>query len=193
MRTVASTQRPRSGAPPTLLAAALGFLLWTGCDIGTNPLIIDGSAATAEFPVSAEIPAFLPAAFSVQDSVDFSEIYDGADGVDSIKFYNLSFIAKGDSARLAVRVTGSIEVDGVPFLLFEDVPLSAFSPERSIFNATPGFSYDARGVAAIRRALAPGSTDSGLRMAGSFQASGRSLHFTMQAKLYTQVFLRAVN
>jgi hypothetical protein len=180
-------------AVPGLLAAALVALMFAGCDIGTNPLILDGSVATADFPVNAEIPAFLPAAFSVSDSVDLSDVYGGADGVDSIKFYNLSFIAKGDSAHLAVRVTGSIDVDGVPFLLFDDVPLSAFSPERSIFNSTPGFSYDARGVAAMKRALAPGSTDGGLRMAGSFQASGRSLHFTMQAKLYTQVFLRAVN
>ena len=193
MKAVASTPTAGRPAGAGLLAAALGLLLFAGCDIGTNPLIIDGSAATAEFPVNAEIPAFLPAAFSVSDSVDLSEIYDGAEEVDSIKFYNLSFIAKGDSAHLALRVTGTIDVDGVPFLLFNDVPLSSFSPERSIFDPTPGFSYDARGVTEIRRALAPGSPNSGLRMAGSFQASGRSLHFTMQAKLYTQVFLRAVN
>jgi hypothetical protein len=176
-----------------LISLAFGLLLFAGCEFGTNPLIIDGSVATADFPVNADIPAFLPAAFSVQDSVDLSDVYDGIDGVDSIKFYNLTFIAKGESSSLALRVTGSIDVDGVPFLLFDDVPLSAFSPERSIFNAAPGFTYDARGVARIRQALAPGSTDSGLRMTGTFQASGRSLHFAMQAKLYTQVFLRAVN
>jgi hypothetical protein len=193
MGTAACTSPARRAPVPGIFAVALALLVFGGCDIGTNPLIIDGSVATADFPVNAEIPAFLPPAFSVSDSVDLSEVYDGADGVDSIKFYNLSFIAKGDSTHLAVRVTGSIDVDGVPFLLFDDVPLSAFSPERSIFDSTPGFSYDARGVAAMRRALAPGSTDGGLRMTGSFQASGRSLHFTMQAKLYTQVFLRAVN
>jgi hypothetical protein len=175
------------------VAAAAWLLLFAGCDIGTNPLIIDGSVATADFPVNADIPAPLAPAFSVQDSVDLSDVYAGADGVDSIKFYNLTFIAEGDSAGLAVRVTGTIQVDGVPFLNFTNVPLSAFSPERSIFNPTQGFSYDARGLAAIRQALAPGSTDTGLRLHGSFQASSRSLHFTMQAKLYTQVFLRSEN
>jgi hypothetical protein len=77
----------------------------------------------------------------------------------------------------------------VPFLNFNDVPLSDFAPERSIFSYTPGFSYDARGVGAIRAALAPGSADRTLRMSGDFRADNRSLHFSMQAKLYTQVFL----
>ena len=191
MRTALFTSPVRRGA--AAIAAAFALLTLSGCDIGTNPLIIDGSVATADFPVDADIPAFLPAAFTVDDSLDLSDVYDGTDGVDSIKFYNLTFIARGDSAGLAVRVTGTISVDGVPFLDFTDVPLSAFSPERSIFEHTPGFSYDGRGVALIRRGLAPNSTDPGLRMHGSFQADSRSLHFTMQAKLYTQVFLRAVN
>lgn len=184
--------RRRSAVAVAACAIAL-VLLSAGCEIGTQPIIIDGSVATARFPVDAEIPAFLPPSFTVQDDVDLSGIYGEVEEVDSIKFYNLTFIAEGDSADLELRVTGSIDVDAVPFLVFDDVPLSAFSPERSIFDTTPGFSYDARGVARIRQALAPTSTDRILRMTGSFQASGRSLHFTMQAKLYTQVFLRAVN
>ncbi len=56
-----------------------------------------------------------------------------------------------------------------------------------------GFSYDPRGVAVIRQALAPGSTDKSLTMLGTFQANSRSLHFSMQAKLYTQVFLASMN
>ena len=40
---------------------------------------------------------------------------------------------------------------------------------------------------------APGSTDNSLTMRGVFQANSRSLHFSMQAKLYTQVFLGSVN
>jgi hypothetical protein len=196
MTTPPSISRVRRSARAGLLAAPAALallLLLAGCDVGTNPLIIDGSVASANFPVNAEIPSFLPPAFSVEDSVDLSGIYDGADGVDSIKFYNLTFISEGDSAHLGLRLTGSIDVAGVPFLVFNDVPLTDFTPERSIFNPTPGFSYDARGVARIRQALAPRSTDRGLRMTGTFQANGRSLHFTMQAKLYTQVFLRSVN
>lgn len=185
--------RRRRSAVAVAACAIAVVLSSAGCEIGTQPIIIDGSVATARFPVDAEIPAFLPPSFTVQDDVDLSGIYGEVDEVDSIKFYNLTFIAEGDSADLELRVTGSIDVDAVPFLVFDDVPLSAFSPERSIFDTTPGFSYDARGVARIRQALAPTSTDRILRMTGSFQASGRSLHFTMQAKLYTQVFLRAVN
>ncbi|HLF15731.1 MAG TPA: hypothetical protein VI932_12675 [Bacteroidota bacterium] len=164
-----------------------------GCEFGTHPLIIDGSVATAQFPVNADIPSFLPAAFTVEDSLDLGGIYDAVDEVDSIKFYNLTFIAQGDSAGLAIRLTGAITVDGAPFLNFNDVPLSVFSPERSIFNPVAGFSYDPAGVNLIRQALAPGSTDNTLRMSGSFQANSRSLHFTLQAKLYTQVFLRSIN
>ena len=172
---------------PAILAVVA--IMTAGCDVGTNPLIIDGSVTSADFPVNAEIPFFLPPSFTVADSVDFSEVYDGEVGVDSIKFYNLTFIAEGDTAGLAVRVSGSIEVDGEPLLLFNDVPLSAFSPERSIFNPTTGFSYDARGTDRIRQALEPGSNASGVRMSGSFSANSRSLHFTMRARLYTQVFL----
>jgi hypothetical protein len=170
------------------LVAAVA-LLAGGCEFGTNPLILDGSVATAKFPVDAEIPAFLPPAFSVSDSVDLGGIYDDIAGVDSVKFYNLTFAAGGDSAGLSIRVTGSITVNGVPFLNFDDVPLSVFSPERSIFTYAPGFSYDPRGVGVIRAALAPGSTVQKLRMAGDFRADSRSLHFSMQARLYTQVFV----
>ena len=169
------------------------FLGLAGCEFGIHPIIIDGSVATAQFPVNADIPSFLPPSFTVEDSIDLGGIYDEVDEVDSIKFYNLTFIAQGDSAGLAVRVTGSITVDGVPFLNFDSVPLSTFSPERSIFTPVAGFGYDARGVNLIRQALAPGSTDKTLRMAGSFQANSRSFHFMMQAKLYTQVFLRSIN
>ncbi len=175
---------------PVLLPLALGL---AGCEFGTHPLIIDGSVATARFPVNADIPAFLPPSFTVEDQVDLTGIYDEVDKVDSIRFYNLTFISEGDSAALSVRVTGTIRVDGVPFLNFEDVPLSVFSPERSIFKPVAGFGYDARGVERIRQALAPGSADRILDLQGSFQASSRSLHFTMQAKLYTQVFLKSLN
>jgi hypothetical protein len=169
------------------------ILLIPGCEVGMNPVIFDGSAATARFPVDADIPFFLPPAFSVEDSVDIGGIYDGVEEVDSIRFYNLTFIAEGDSAALAVRVSGTIEVDGTPFLVFDDVPLSAFSPERSIFNPVAGFAYDPAGVSVIRQALAPGSANTTLNLAGDFQASSRSLHFTLQAKLYTQVFIGRLN
>jgi len=164
-----------------------------GCEFGTNPLILDGSASTAKFPVEAEIPLFLQPAFSVSDSVDLNGIYDDFTGVDSVKFYNLTFLSEGDSVNLTIRLTGSITVDGVPFLNFNDVPLSVFSPERSIFTYAPGFSYDAGGLAVIRAALAPQSTDRVIRMSGDFQADSRSLHFSMQARIYTQVFIGAVN
>jgi len=175
----------------TFCLLALAAIFSAGCEFGTNPLIVDGSVATARFPVDAEIPFFLDPAFSISDSVDLSGIFDDFEGVDSVKFYNLTFISDGDSAALETRITGSITVNGVPFLNFNDVPLSAFSPERSIFTYAPGFSYDARGVNEVRTALAPGSVNRMLRMSGDFQADTRSLHFAMQAKLYTQVFLAA--
>lgn len=174
------------------LLLLMALMLW-GCDIGSNPLILDGTITSADFPVDAEIPFFLPASFTVTDSIDLSRLYEGDDGVDSIKFYNLTFIAEGDTAGLAVRVSGSIDVGGEPFLLFNDVPLSVFSPGRSIFQATPGFDYDARGIARIREALEPGTTETGLRMNGTFGADSRSLHFTMRARLHTQVFLSPGN
>jgi hypothetical protein len=175
---------------PVLLPLFLGL---AGCEFGTHPIIIDGSVATAQFPVNADIPSFLPPSFTVEDSIDLAPVYGDAAEVDSIRFYNLTFIAEGDSAGLAIRVTGSITVDGVPCLNFDNVPLSVFSPERSIFAPAAGFSYEQAGVARIRQALAPGAADTKLNMRGSFQADGRSLHFTLQAKLYTQVFLRGVN
>jgi len=172
------------------VAAGAALALGTaGCELGTNPLILDGSVATAEFPVDAEIPFFLQPSFTVSDSVDLGAVFEGPDDVDSVKFYNLTFIAAGDSAGLATRLTGSISVEGVPLLHFTDVPLSAFSAERSIFAATPGFSYDAGGIGVIRSALAPGSTDRALRLSGDFDADRRSLHFSLQAKIYTQVFI----
>jgi len=167
---------------------AIVSLLVTGCELGTNPLILDGSIATTNFPVNVEIPAFLNPAFSISDSIDLVGIYDDVKDVDSVKFYNLTFLAESDSAGLTTRITGSITVNGVPFLNFDNVPLSVFSPERSIFTYVAGFSYDARGVGVIRSALAPGSTDRVLRMSGDFHADSRSLHFSMRAKLYTQVF-----
>lgn len=169
----------------------LAAVFAAGCELGTSPLILDGSVATAKFPVDAEIPPFFEPSFTVSDSIDLAGIYDEFEGVDSVKFYNLTFISEGDSAALTTRLTGSITVNGVPFLNFSDVPLASFSPERSIFTYAPGFSYDPGGVDLVRAALAPGSADRTLRMSGDFRADSRSLHFTMQAKLYTQVFVSA--
>jgi len=171
----------------------MGFaaVFTAGCELGTNPLILDGSVATAKFPVNAEIPPLLEPAFTVSDSLDLAGIYDEFEEVDSVKFYNLTFVSEGDSAALTTRLTGSISVNGVPFLNFTDVPLASFSPERSIFTYAPGFSYDPRGVDLVRTALAPGSADRTLRMYGDFRADSRSLHFSMQARLYTQVFISA--
>ena len=175
------------------MVMAIVAFLGTGCEFGTNPLVLDGSVATAKFPVNAEIPSFLDPAFSISDSVDLNGIFDDISGVDSVKFYNLTFMAEGDSIGLTTRLTGTITVNGVPFLNFDNVPLSVFSPELSIFTYAPGFSYDARGVGVIRTALAPGSTDRMIRMVGNFQADTRSLHFSMQARLYTQVFVGNLN
>lgn len=164
-----------------------------GCEFGTNPLILDGSVATAKFPVDLEIPSILPAGFSVADSVDLEGIYDGIDEVDSIKFYNITFSFEGEPANLSTRITGTVSVNGNAFLIFDSVPLSAFSPERSIFKTTGGFSYDEAGLSILRQALAPTSTNRKLYLSGDFETDSRSLHFTLQAKLYTQVFLSQVH
>lgn len=164
-----------------------------GCEFSTNPLILDGSVATAKFPVDVEIPSLLPPAFSIADSIDLGGVCENIDEVDSVKFYNLTFSFEGDTANLTTRITGTVTVNGSPMLVFDDVPLSAFSPERSIFKPTAGFSYDEAGISVLRQALASTAQDRSLHLSGDFQADGRSLHFTLQAKLYTQVFLRQVN
>jgi|ERR1051326_8026442 hypothetical protein len=158
-----------------------------GCDVGINPLVLDGSVTAKTFHVNTTGGSFQDA-----DSINLGAVRDAASKtIDSLKFYNLTILIDStDGTPANAKISGSIRVDGNILVALSNVPISAFSSERSIFDPTlTGVSAPSPGVVNdLKTKFADGETVL-VEVDGSSVSS--PLNFYVHVKIYGQLFTEA--
>jgi hypothetical protein len=171
-----------------MIVAAVGAILFiTGCEIGTNPVILDGSPITADLRIDGTSNIL-----SDSLSVNLGDALSGIDKeVDSIRIFNITLLI--DSTDTGVIAQGGLRLDNDTVLTLVGTPLSAFATERSIFDPklkTMGFSYDSTIVLTLQQLLRQ-KPQPVVHIAFGILSS--PLHFTAHLKIYTQVFAMIKN
>lgn len=178
--------------------AALGLfgIAFIGCDVGVNPLLFDGSPLSAKFRIDAAGSSY---GGSVTDSLH-TILEDIEKNVDSIKVFNITLLidsTSGTPAGNTISGIGGFSIgSGAPtgdtLLTLNNVSLSAFSSERSIFDPTlvaAGVIYNTAGITHLNAILKDPNTWPATITVGVLGSSSMSgLHFTAKVKIYTQVF-----
>ena len=184
-----------------ILFAAIIFAaaFWTGCGVGVNPLLFDGSPVSAQFTAST-----VGNSYADSTTIALHDVLLGIDKqVDSITVFNVTLLI--DSLRngtlASTTVTGSGSIDGIILLTLTNVPLSTFSSERSIFDPSLGslpggasFSFNPAGVAYLNGLLKhPDALPASVKVRVGGTASQSGLYFDVTLKLYTQIFAKQLD
>lgn len=167
----------------TLLAAVFTFGI-LGCEVGINPLIFDGAVLQASFRADDQTLA--------PDSivVDLNDVVEAIkEVIDSIDVINITILIDSTNGNAATTVSGTVTINGDTLMVLRNVPLSAFTTERSIFQLPPptGFSFDWVGVNELRRALRNRESSPTATFVISGSTNNATTHFTVHFKVYTQV------
>jgi len=172
----------------------LFLLLFYACEFATNPLLFDGSVVAARYRVDVTDQS----TFSQSIVVDLNEALEGFQenkqeiDVDSIKFYNITILIDSTAGTPSgTTITGTIIVDGDTLVTLTNVPLDIFLTEQSIFkNIHPGLKFNNAGIEKLKQIFKkyPVEPLPTVKIYTEGYASSNELHFTVQLKLYTQVY-----
>lgn len=169
----------------TTFAAGL-ILTIAGCEIGTNPVVLDGA------PIAANLRVDVPNNILYDSlSVNLGDAMSGIDNaVDSIRIYNITLLIDSTgNPDSAVISRGGFKLNNDTVLTLVNNPLSAFSTERSIFDPrlkNLGFTYDSTMILKLQQYLRQKPQPVVQIAFGILSAS--PIHFTAHLKIYTQVF-----
>ena len=165
-------------------------LLMAGCDVGTNPLIFDGTPAEATFEVTSVGSVFPPIGYIVDLQTMLSDINDY---VDSIKVYNISMRIEnlgGTNSTISGNITMNKVGDATihQVVSMNGTPISAFATEKSIFDpglAVSGFTYSPTIVPILNGFLKDNPKPTVDVVASGTSTAG---HYIIHVKVYSQVF-----
>jgi hypothetical protein len=165
-------------------------LLMAGCDVGTNPLIFDGTPAEATFEITSVGSVFPPITYIVDLQSVLSDINDY---VDSIKVYNISMKIENLGGTNST-ISGNLTINKVgdptihQFVSLNGTPISAFATEKSIFDpslAASGFTYSPTVVPLLNGFLKDNPKPTVDVVASGTSTAG---HYIIHVKVYSQVF-----
>jgi hypothetical protein len=168
------------------------LMLLQACDIlSDNPLILDGTTLDVEYIISTGEDE---TSFDESKSVDLQEILDDVeDNVEDISVYNITLrVYNLQNTPPSTSFTGTMSINGIQLLAVNNMPLSTFTTERTIFDS----SLQAQGVTVSQAGInylvmlmesqpLPVIT---ARFVGN--CSTDQVRFTVEAKIYTQVFTK---
>jgi hypothetical protein len=174
------------------IAFGVTLLLLPGCEIGTNPLIVDGSPLTATLRVDGNANMY-----GTTETVNLEDVLAGIDkDVDSIKIFNITLLIDSTAGTPAgTTLTGGIGVNTDTLVLMMGTPITAFSSERTIFDPTlknAGFSYN-NGVVTILHGFLQQNPRPTITLLFGAITNKTPIHFTFHFRLYTQVFTKVKN
>jgi hypothetical protein len=182
--------RQHSALPIILVGLLLAGL--AGCEIGTNPIILDGAPAAQTLRVDNSANFF-----AGTGPVALSEIFNGVDNeIDSVKVFNVTMLIDSTAGTTGGTVlTGLLLINTDTLFTLNGTPLSAFSAERTIFDPTlaqAGFTYSTSTLMKLQHALNQKPQPTVTLTFGGI-ASNSPIHFSAHFTLYTQFFTRAQN
>ncbi len=166
--------------------------LLNGCEIGANPVILDGSPTTQTLRVDNN-----GAFFGGSGTVNLSDAFSGVeDQVDSVRIFNITLsIDSTVGTPPGTSLTGLLILNTDTLFTLNGTSLSEFSTERTIFDPKlkqRGCAYSPATVGILQRLLNQNPHPSVTVSFGGI-ASSSPVHFSAHMKLYTQIFTRIQN
>ncbi len=160
------------------------FIFMAGCEIGTNPLILDSSISSSirvdTVKMSFEIP--LPPI-----TVDTKSLQDVAgDTIEKINFYNLTLMVNQNTTPDTGKISGRLMIDGDTLVSMKNLSLSLFTTERSIFENIPGLEVNNIGVGTVLEAVKDPPPD-GITLQMFIGPTNTPVHFRLWIKVYGQI------
>ncbi len=179
------------------ISACILLILMAGCEIGTNPVILDGSPVSVNLSVN-QLTAF----FGDSTSVSLSKVLAGLDNeVDSIRLFNITLVIDSttgmapDTKLSGLFMLRTNNSGSDTLITMNSTDIRSFATERSIFDpklADSGFTYRSTAILTLHDLLrqTPQPT---VFIAFGGVGSTAPLHFAAHLKLYTQVFTTIQN
>ncbi len=166
--------------------------LLNGCEIGTNPVVLDGAPAAQTLRVDNSTSFFAGTGM-----VDLSDAFAGVDQeIDSVRVFNVTLKIDSTAGTAAgTALDGLLLMNADTLFRLNGTPLSAFSAERTIFDPTlshVGFTYSASTVLKLQHYLQQRPQPTVTLSFGGI-ASSTPVHFSAHFKIYTQFFARVQN
>ena len=178
-----------------LTTAVLSSLLFfvIGCDIGTNPIILDSSISeniiinqTTIIPAPYELPfPILPLYVDTKTLQDVT-----GDNVEKISFYNMTLMVDNNTTPDTGKITGRLMVNDTTLVSLTNLSPSVFSIEHSIFETIAGFHLNNDGLGIVLRAV-KNPPPGGLKMQLFLGPTNSPAHFRLWIKVYGQIQTKA--
>ena len=177
-----------------ITVAIVGMLvsIIVGCDIGINPLILDGSVTVQTFYVNT---TGLSPSFDNMASFDITSLGNLTSyTIDSLKFYNLTIlIDSAGGTPPGTKISGNIiidEVNGIPaadtIAVLDSAQVTDFSSERSIFDPTlSSVAYNTAGITNLKNNFNNGAI---MRVHVKGGSNASPLVFDIHIKIYGQLY-----
>ena len=168
----------------------LAIALSSGCEVGVNPLLFDGSPVEASFPINTS-----SASFASEVNTDLGEVLkDISDEFDSVNVFNITLqIENTGNMVTTTSFDGSAAFNDSVLVSFTGIPLSRLLKEQSMFRIT-GVTVNKRGILYLKRAINTALRNPGTPSIAKFTIAGNSsqtpVHITPIVRVYTQVFTK---
>ena len=161
------------------------ILFVVGCEIGTNPLILDSSVSNKivindPAPIIGELP--FPSM-----TIDTKTLQGVAgEGIENISFYNLTLMVDSNTTPTNGKISARLMVNDTLLVKMDSLSLSLFNTERSIFETIPGFHFDNTGLGIVLRAV-KNPPQNGIKLQMFVGPTNTAVHFRLWVKVYGQI------
>jgi len=171
----------------SIFALILSLIFGVGCEIGTNPLILDSSikesiVVNQDIPIPLQIP--FPTTPLIVDTKSLQDVADGE--IDSINVYKLTLMVDQNTTPDTGKISGRLMVDNDTLVTMNNVLLSHFITERSIFENIPGFEVNNKGVGKVLQAVKT-PPPNGIALQMFVGPTNTPVHFRLWVKVYGQI------
>jgi hypothetical protein len=171
----------------------LSLIFVVGCEIGVNPLILDSSVSESVIVDQASpIPYPLEIPFPLTPlTVNTKSLQDVAgNDIEKINFYKLTLMVDQNTTPDTGKISGRLMVDGDTLVAMNNLLLSLFKTERSIFENIPGFEVKNKGVGKVLQAV-KNPPPNGIALQMFVGPTNTPVHFRLWVKVYGQIQTKA--
>ena len=177
------------------LVAVLFLTLGSGCDLGVNPLLFDGTPVSAVFYVNTT-----GTSYSGSKTVNLNDIFDAVGNrIDSIKVFNITLqVDSTEGTPAGTTLTGTGTADDVTIVTMTNADITSLATEQSIFDPSfTAFTLNSDGVDALATKITNAFADRSVPHNVNFEVSGSrststgSLKMKIIVRVYTQVYTTA--
>jgi hypothetical protein len=168
----------------TITIFCLIFVFISGCEIGTNPLILDSSISSSIRVDTVKLNFEIPIPPIIADTKSLQDVAGG--DIEKINFYKLTLKVDQNTTPDTGLISGRLMVNGDTLLSMNNLLVSQFKNERSIFESIPGLEVKTKGVGKVVEAV-KNPPPNGIIVQLFVGPTNTPVHFRLWIKVYGQI------